>query len=198
MFVDARSLRVFLCFYLQIPCQACRKLTKETQTVFAGPICPHVLQLSINNIWRRLLLLIIPQMLQLISRVTILGQSSSKLQLTLSGDRSELIVFSANIIRSDFRHRFANLIHMTGSSSGFKTSALTCKIRCQVSTSGWQPCSLVACELTHSRHVWRLAPFHPRLPHCLLPFWLVSVLLVHYNLLEFRQHLRADQSAVQH
>lgn len=54
----------------------------------------------------------------------------------LTGVNNELMVLSASIIRSDFRQRLANLIHMTVSSSGFKTSVRTCNIRCHTSTSG--------------------------------------------------------------
>jgi hypothetical protein len=47
------------------------------------------------------------------------------LSRTRSGDSSELIVFSARAMRSDLRHKLANLIHMTGSSSGLRTNVLT-------------------------------------------------------------------------
>ena len=56
--------------------------------------------------------------------------------LTLSGDNNELMVLSANAMRSDFRHKLANLIHIMGSSSGVSTSVRTWSIRCQTSTSG--------------------------------------------------------------
>ena len=58
------------------------------------------------------------------------------IRLTLSGHNKELIVFSARNMRSDLRHRLANLIHMTGSSSGDSTRARTCRMRCHTSTSG--------------------------------------------------------------
>ena len=56
--------------------------------------------------------------------------------LTLSGDNSEFMVLSANTMRSDFRHKLANLIHIMGSSSGLSTRVRTWSIRCQTSTSG--------------------------------------------------------------
>lgn len=53
-----------------------------------------------------------------------------------------LKVFSAKYMRPLLRHKFANLTHMALSSMGLRTSARTCRTRCQTSTSGWQPCNL--------------------------------------------------------
>ena len=78
-----------------------------------------------------------------------------------------MIVFSARAIRSDLRQRFANLIHIAGSSSGLRTKARTWSIRCHTSTSGWQPCNLG--EIMNINEVGpgvpKHLPLHPGLLH---------------------------------
>ena len=71
------------------------------------------------------------------------NQGDEKCNTLLTGESKELMVLSASTRRSDFRQRLANLIQVVLSSSGFSTKDRTCKIRCQTSTSGWQPCRLV-------------------------------------------------------
>ena len=93
-------------------------------------------------------------------------------------------------MRSDFRQRLANLIHMAGSSSGLRTSVRTCRILCQTSTSGWHPWSLGYIKQS-DKHKHRAVskPLDPCLPDSLLALWLVGELFVGDDLLQLGEHL---------
>lgn len=100
-----------------------RELAQEFKCFFFGiGLSPHVLQLSINNVRSCFGMIPVGTILDILSMIVPLSMMPA---LTLSGERRELIVFSASAIRSFLRHRLANLIHITGSSSGFKTKVRT-------------------------------------------------------------------------
>lgn len=100
------------------------KRAEVVQSLLLSAASPHELELGVDNIWWSLGVSMIVRVSSLYTHTQTRDRENRNV-FTLSGLSSEEKVFSANAIRSDLRHKLANLIHMTGSSSGCDTSVLT-------------------------------------------------------------------------
>lgn len=109
---------------LDILRQLCGKHAEVVQGLLLSTASPHELELGVDNIWWSLGISMIVRVSSLYTHTQTRDRENRNV-FTLSGLSNEEKVFSANAIRSDLRHKLANLIHMTGSSSGCDTSVLT-------------------------------------------------------------------------